>query len=947
MNMTWLELTHPDDIEPDIACFERMLSKEIEGYDLDKRFIRLDGSILEAHMAVHCVRNDIGEADYFVTIIKSIAERKQIERDLLIRDKELSNQALNLRERVKELAAIYAIARAAQQAETQQLFFDEVLQRLPYGMLYPEDVYIGIIFKGHKITSSTCNRPVDQMSREILVKKVVLGELIVGYTQSHDLIDIGPFYKEEQDFVNGVADLIGRYIERSNHEKERSLTMQRHSALLDLTTQADNLGDVDFLRHVLDQAETLTQSSMAYAHFVNDDQKSLSLGTWSFKMLIQYNCISDNNYPISKVDVWSDCLREKKWIIHNNCLALHHQQELPGGPAELLRHMIVPVMQGNKIVMLFGVVNKPTDYYPGDLALLEMLANNSWTLLQKNQSQRRLKLDAEVFRISREAVVITDLSCKILSINDAFTHITGYSEREAIGQTPSLLKSNKQSDKFYKKMWAQITDAGHWQGEIWNKRKNGEVYPQWLGITAAKTSTGQVSEYIGIFMDISEHKLAQQRIEQLAYYDALTKLANRTLLADHVQQAISLASRQNHLVGLLYLDLDRFKDINDSLGHSVGDDLLMLVASRLLSCVRDTDTVSRLGGDEFVVLLSHISSADNVLDVAQKILEALSEVFEISEHFISVSCSIGACVYPNNGLDFDVLLQRADTAMYQAKNDGRNNCKFFTEEMNFKVQRCLRLKNDMRNALKNEEFYIEYQPQFNLLIECIIGAEALVRWRHPELGIISPSDFIPIAEESGLIIDIGQYVMRQACHQAKRWHDQGHCLHIAVNVSYVQFMGNNLLQLVTDVLDETGLEAQFLELELTESILVSDPENVLSVVQLLRNMGVFLSIDDFGTGYSSLSYLKRFSVHKLKIDQSFVRDLLVDKDDAIIVSAIINLAKSLEIECIAEGVETEAQANKLQEMGCQQIQGYWLGRPLSVVQMNTLLANTKVMEQIE
>ena len=285
--------------------------------------------------------------------------------------------------------------------------------------------------------------------------------------------------------------------------------------------------------------------------------------------------------------------------------------------------------------------------------------------------------------------------------------------------------------------------------------------------------------------------------------------------------------------------------------------------------------------------------------------------------------------------------------MYQAKNDGRNNCKFFTEEMNFKVQRCLRLKNDMRNALKNEELYIEYQPQFNLASRDIIGAEALVRWRHPELGIISPSDFIPLAEESGLIIDIGHFVMREACRQAKRWHDQGHRLHIAVNVSYVQFVRNNLLKLVKDTLGETGLDAQYLELELTESILVSDPENVLSVVQLLRNLGVFLSIDDFGTGYSSLSYLKRFSVHKLKIDQSFVRDILVDKDDAIIVSAIINLAKSLEIECIAEGVETEAQANKLQEMGCQQIQGYWLGRPLSVVQMNELLANTKIMEQIE
>ncbi|MDP3333510.1 MAG: PAS domain S-box protein [Methylococcaceae bacterium] len=560
LNTTWLELTHPDDIESETAYFERVLGKEIDGYNLDKRFIRQDGSILEAHLAVHCVRNNAGEVDYFVAIIKSIAERKQIERDLLIRDEELSSQALNLRERVKELGAIYAIARAAENAETQQQFFDEVLQRLPYGMLYPEDVCIDVIFEGHKIKSSACNGSIDQLSSQILVNKLVMGELIVGYTQTHAPIDIGPFYQEEQNFVNGVADLIGRFIERSDNEKERSLTMQRHAALLDLTVQADNLGDVDFLRHVLDQAEALTKSTMAYAHFVNDNQKSLSLGTWSSRALKQCNTMSDKHYPLSKVDVWTDCFREKKWIIHNNCPALHHQQELPGSHAEMLRHMVVPVMQGNKVVMLFGVVNKPADYNAGDLALLEMLANNCWTLLQKNQSQRRLELDAEVFRISREAVVITDMGSKIISVNDAFTHITGYTESEAIGQTPNLLKSDIQSDNFYRKMWSQITETGHWQGEIWNKRKNGEIYPQWLGITAAKTSAGQVSEYIGIFMDISDHKLAQQRIEQMAYYDALTKLANRTLLTDHAQQAISLASRQNHLVGLLYLDLDRFKD---------------------------------------------------------------------------------------------------------------------------------------------------------------------------------------------------------------------------------------------------------------------------------------------------------------------------------------------------------------------------------------------------
>ncbi|MDI1293503.1 MAG: EAL domain-containing protein [Methylobacter sp.] len=937
VNKTWLELTHPDDIEAELIYFERVLAKEIGGYAIDKRFICSDGSILEVHIAVNCVRDEADEVDYFVTIVKSIAARKKIERSLLIRDQELNTQTLNLRKRVKELEAIYAISRAAQRAETAQYFFDEVLRYLPDGMLYPHHVCINIDIDGNKVTSLACKQPVAYLSSQISVKEVSLGELIVGYTESHAALDIGPFYKEEQAFVNGAADLIGRYIERCEHEKERTLTLQRNSALLDLTAHADNLADDDFLQHVLDQAERLTQSNLAYAHFVNDDQNTITLGSWSSATLIKGDAGFNNSYPLSKVGAWADCLREKKWLIYNNCLA----QTLPGAPAELFRHMVVPVMQADKIVMLVGVGNKTTDYYAGDVALLEMLANNYWTLLQKNQSQRRLELDAEVFRISREAVLITDIDAKIVSVNDAFTQITGYTEQEAIGQTPRLLKSGKQSEKFYKKMWQQITETGHWQGEVWNKRKDGELYPQWLGITAAKNNTGQVSEYIAIFMDITDHKLAQQRIEQLAYYDPLTRLANRTLLADHAKQAIALASRQHHLVGVLYLDLDRFKDINDSLGHAIGDKLLVDVANRLLSCVRDTDTVSRLGGDEFVVLLSHLDSADNVLNVAEKILRALAEIFEISQHFITVSCSIGACVYPNDGADFDILLQRADTAMYQAKSDGRNNCKFFTEEMNVRVQRGLRLKNDMRSALKNEEFYVEYQPQFVLKSRRIIGAEALVRWRHPELGNISPSDFIPIAEESGLIIDIGHFVMQQACHQAKRWHDQGHQLHIAVNVSYVQFVRNNLLQLVKDTLQETGLAAQFLELELTESILVSDPENVLSVVQALRDMGVFLSIDDFGTGYSSLSYLKRFAVHKLKIDQSFVRDILIDKDDAIIVSAIINLALSLEIQCIAEGVETAAQANKLQEMGCEQIQGYWLGRPLSVAQMCAMLGDNK------
>jgi diguanylate cyclase (GGDEF)-like protein/PAS domain S-box-containing protein len=939
VRMTWLDLTHPDDIPADVAQFNRLLMNEIDDYDLDKRFIRKDGSILEAHLAVHCLRDRTGKVDYVVTIVESVAERKQFERELLNRDGELKNQAAQLQKRVKELSAMYVISRAAQQCELKETFLKLVLQHLPPGMLYPADTCVRISIRDKNYDSLAYVEPVFQIYATISVKGLPVGKLSVGYTKPHDALDKGPFYKEEQQFIDGIAELTGRFLERISAEQDRELTTKRNSALLDLTTQASDLGDLELLRHAIDQTESLTHSGMAYAHFVEDNQETLTLGSWSSNTLRNCDAIFDIASPPSKTGIWADCFRQKKWVIHNDYRALNYAQGLPEGHRKLQRHMSVAVMHGDKIVMIFGVGNKPTDYDIGDLALLEMVANNFWALLQRNQSHRKLELDAEVFRISREAVMITDASTNILSVNEAFTEITGYTREEAIGVTPRLLKSGQQDDLFYSKMWAEINQQGRWQGEIWNRRKNGEIYPQWLGITAAKNERGEVSEYIAIFMDIGDYKQAQDRIEKLAFYDPLTGLANRTLLRDRVQQALFLAQRNHHMAGLIYLDLDNFKVVNDSLGHQIGDELLVQVARLLVACVRDTDTVSRLGGDEFVVLLSDVGNPENVVEVSQKILKSMAKPFKINDHLITVTCSIGACAYPMDGEDFDVLLQRADTAMYQAKADGRNNWKLFTDEMNQQVQERLKLQTDMHLALKNAEFYVEYQPQFDLNSGKIIGAEALVRWHHPQVGLISPAEFIPIAEECGLILEIGKFVMQQACWQTRKWLDQGHLLNIAVNVSYVQFLRSNLLQLVTETLQQSGLPPAHLELELTESILVADPENVLVVVNQLREMGVFLSIDDFGTGYSSLSYLKRFAVHKLKIDQSFVRDILEDKEDAIIVSAIINLAKSLKIDCIAEGVESEEQANLLLKMGCFQIQGYWLGRPLSVEKMDNLLAN--------
>jgi len=556
---------------------------------------------------------------------------------------------------------------------------------------------------------------------------------------------------------------------------------------------------------------------------------------------------------------------------------------------------------------------------------------------QRKQAEAELKLAARVFESSPEAIVITDAANNIASVNSAFSEMTGYDAAEVIGRNPRLLSSGRQSAEFYAAMWRAIAAEGKWQGEMWNRRKNGDVFPVWLTVSAYRDASGQVLNYVGIESDISERHAAQERIRQLAYYDPLTGLPNRTLLQDRVGQALAVAERDGRQAAVLFVDLDHFKKINDSLGHSAGDQMLVQVAQRLLACLRRMDTVARLGGDEFVVLLSEVTLA-GATDVARKILASVARPYLIDGHELSVTPSLGISLFPQDGRDFESLLKHADTAMYLAKESGRNAYQFFASDMNVVALERLVLENSLRQGLERGEFVLYYQPQVNASSGRIVGAEALIRWRHPELGMVAPGKFIPVAEASGLIAPIGEWVLREACRQNREWQLAGLApICVAVNISAAQFRGGRLEDSVREVLAATGLAPGCLELELTESTVMSDADATVEALRRLSAMGVKLAIDDFGTGYSSLSYLKRFPIDKLKIDQSFVRDIVTDPDDWAIATAVISMGHSLRLGVIAEGVERAEQLEMLRRQGCDEVQGYYFSVPLPAAEFAALL----------
>ncbi len=559
---------------------------------------------------------------------------------------------------------------------------------------------------------------------------------------------------------------------------------------------------------------------------------------------------------------------------------------------------------------------------------------------ERKRTEAEMRLAASVFDNSVEGILVTDANATILRVNPAFTEITGFSAEEAIGNKPSMLRSERHPNSFYESMVKSLQKYGIWQGEVWNRRKNGEVHPVWQTITAVRNEVGKATQYISIFSDITEKKLSEERIQHLAHYDALTDLPNRLLFNDRFEHAINRARRHNMMVGLLFLDLDRFKIINDTQGHPAGDVLLQKMAERLTTIVREEDTVARLGGDEFTVILEEVSETDDVAQVATKILDSLSEPIRLELHDAIVTGSIGISIFPNDGDDIHTLLKNADTAMYQAKDLGRNRYQFYTKEMSEKANTRLALESALRVAIREQEFILFYQPQICLSTGTIVGAEALVRWRHPSMGLVAPSDFIPVAEDVGLVAPIGNWVLHEACQQLRQWQEENLPLpRIAVNLSGYELEHSDIVGNVQKVLSAAQIPAENLELEITESFIMSEPEKSIGVLDELQSLGVHLAIDDFGTGYSSLSYLKRFPIQKIKIDRSFVRDISEDKNDEAIVQAVIALGRSLDLKVVAEGVETEQQRQFLSNLECDEAQGYLFGKPVPAEQFALLVAS--------
>lgn len=705
---------------------------------------------------------------------------------------------------------------------------------------------------------------------------------------------------------------------------------QREELLLRVRTHLE----LQRLRHSLERLVAERTANL------NNAQKIAHLGSWELDRLTGQMTWSDEVFRIFEIDPSqvTPCYEAFQAAIHpedREDVSRAYRHSLQDKQSYLIVYRLLMADGRNK-----WIEERCSNYFDAEGTAIKS-AGSVQDVTVREEASIQLRIAAVAFD-TQEAIIVTDDNAKIIKVNKAFELTTGYAENEVQGKNPSLLKSGRHDLAFYQAMWQAIADHGRWSGEIWDRRKSGEVYPKWLTVTAVK-SGDQISHYVGVFVDMSERKQAEEEIRRLAFFDPLTLLPNRRLLFDRLQIALSQSARTQNHGALMFMDLDHFKMINDTRGHAYGDEMLVQVAQRLTTCLRDSDTTARLGGDEFVVLLEGLSMhADDAVTqasaVAEKIRESLSQTYIISEHEFISSSSVGVVLFSGDEIEIDELFKRADMAMYQAKESGRNAVRFFEPAMQTLLDSRARLENALRLAIPENELELFYQLQTNRNRE-LFGAEVLLRWRSKTLGMISPAQFIPLAEQTKLILPIGRWVLETACARLKQWesHPVFCRMTLAVNISPVQFHRSDFVREVKAIIAESGANPKRLELELTENLVLEDVDEAIRKMTELKALGVRFSMDDFGTGYSSLQYIKRLPIDQLKIDQSFVRDILTDPGDAMMVQTIVSMARNFGYEVIAEGVEDAAQIPPLIERGCEMFQGYFYSCPIALADFEKLI----------
>ncbi|BCK88438.1 hypothetical protein MIZ01_2242 [Sideroxyarcus emersonii] len=879
---TWADITHPDDLDSNIAQFERMKAGELDGYTLEKRFIRKDGSTIAANINVKCTRGADGKANYIVALVDDITQRKRAE--LALRKSEATYRSL----------------------------FDNMLNGVAhYRMIFRDGIPVDYEF-------IAVNPAFAQTTglRDVIGKKV--SEVIPGYAAANpDSLQV--FGKVAQ---TGEPTRWEHYL--AALDKWFSFSIYS-PAPGEFVVVSDDISE-----HKRAEA-ALRESEERFRNIFSNAVDGILLADATTKKFVMSNPAIQRMLGYSAEE-----------LLQLGVDDIHPERDLPevltrfdqqvNGKITLAPNLPVTRKDGS---ILYADINAAPVMIGGKSYLMGFFRD----ITDRKQTEDALHQAATVFEHSHNGIIITDLDGNILAANQSFLKHTGYSEAELLGKNPRILHSGRQGRDFYLKMWGNIREAGFWQGEVWNRRKDGQIYPTWLAISAVLDNQGKTTHYVGISSDLSQLKQSEAEREHLAHFDPLTDLPNRLLLQSHLTHALAHAQRHRTQLGVLYLDLDRFKNINDSMGYLIGDELLVKLTERLTMHMRSEDMLARLGGDEFLLVLEHINSPEDAAIVARMLLEQLSQPFVLpSGQEIFIGASIGISIFPNDGDNAEQMIQHADAAMHQAKKQGRSTYRFYTDALTRAAGEHLELEIRLRHAIGANQLRVYYQPQVDIANGHIVGAEALVRWQDPERGLIQPVNFIQLAEETGLIGAIGEWVLRETCRQGAQWIAAGlPFLTLAVNLSPHQFMRGNIVELVSKVLTETGFPADRLELELTESALMAQEEDAVKMLHLLRAQDIRLAIDDFGTGYSSLAYLKRFPLDILKIDKSFVDDIPFHQDDMEIAATIIAMGHTLGFKVLAEGVETAEQLGFLQAKGCDLYQGYLTSPPLPAAEFEKLL----------